>query len=261
MNFIKDFKNVFQQPLRLILIAVSGAFLFYFNFSSGNFWWVMSNILPLILIIGSAIILQLKEKTLAAHGVLFFSGYINSFSAFFRNLLSYNFTAKSMVKFGPLVGSFVFMVIGIYLLLMLLSYFLSKDYEIENKRSSVWISALIAFIYFYVGFGFNTAFFKLISPIIALMFGYEFFAVVLLLAGVIDIPFDIIDAIYSKFIKFYNISTFVLWALGFYFIVTAILALVKMGKNPFGAPLTEDEETVQQITHEKSEDSEDSEEI
>lgn len=261
MKFVKDFKNNIKQPLSLILIIISSTYLFYYNFPTGNFWRMMITIMPMLLVIASAILLQFKDKTLAAHGVLFFSGYLNGVMVFGRRLLSYNFAFKSMVPFGTLVESFFFMIISLYLLIVIVSYVLNKDYTLECKKSEVRMSILIAFLYFFIRDGFSLALLKIISPVIALMFGYEFISVLLLLAGVIEIPFDIIDDIYSKIIKFNTIHDFVFWAFGLYLLVTAVLALIKMLDNPFNEVKVEKvksietkEEDVQEEEEEETED-------
>jgi hypothetical protein len=186
---------------------------------------------PVALVVFAVIALEYKGKSFAAHSILLIVGYLNAATAFINLITSFDFQSMSFTAVTPFFEALIAFIIFVYLVLTLLSHFLTGNIGAKYEKSPVWTAALIAFLFFLFRSGFNTALMKLIPPIIALVFGAPFYAVVLLLAGVIDIPFMVINFIAIGIIGSRPISFFLFAAFGLYLIYGAITTLIKMTKK------------------------------
>lgn len=231
MSFIKNFKDSIPSTIRFIIITLMSLVFAMYAYPGGNFWFIMQVMAPVALIVFAVIRLEYKGKTFAAHSILLTVGFLNAATTFFNLITSFDFQSMSFSRTTPFFEALIAFVIFIYLVLMLLSHVLTGNIGAKYKKSPVWTAALIAFLFFLLRSGFNTALMKLIPPIIALVFGAPFYAVVLLLAGVIDIPFMVINFIYIGIIGSRPISFFLFAAFGFYLIYGAITTLIKMKKE------------------------------
>ena len=231
MSFIKNFKDLVPSTIRLIVITILSLLFAIFSYPGGNFWLIMQVMAPVALIVFAVIGLEYKGKSFAAHSILLIAGYLNAATAFINLITSFDFQSMSFAVGTPFIKALIAFIIFVYLVLMLLSHMLTGNIGAKYEKSPIWMSALIAFLFFLLRSGFNVALMKLIPPIIALVFGAPFFAVVLLLAGVIDIPFMIINFIVIGNIGSRPISFFLFAAFGLYLIYGAVTTLIKMMKK------------------------------
>lgn len=231
MSFIKGFKDLVPSTIRLIVITVLSLLFAVFSYPGGSFWLIMQVMTPVALVVYAVIGLEYKGKSFAAHAILLCAGFLNAGTTFINLITSFDFQSMSFTGVTPFFEALIAFVIFLYLIITLLSHFLSGNIGAKYEKSPVWTAALIAFLFFLLRSGFNTALLKLIPPILALIFGSPFYAVVLLLAGVIDIPFMVINFIAIGIIGSRPISFFLFAAFGLYLIYGAITTLIKMTKK------------------------------
>ena len=231
MSFIKNFKDLVPNTIRLIIITLISLLFAFFAYPGGSFWLILQVMAPALLIVFAVIGLEYKGKTFAAHSIILFAGFLNGATAFINLITSFDFQSMSFTGGTPFFEALISFIIFAYLVLTLLSHVLSGNIGAKYEKSPVWTAALIAFLFFLLRSGFNTALMKLIPPIIAMVFGAPFFAVVLLLAGVIDIPFMVINFIAIGIIGSRPISFFLFAAFGLYLIYGAVKTLIQMTKK------------------------------
>lgn len=226
MNWLKNFKNVFTPIVTTIIVIAITLYTLTQNVGGANIFERLESIVPVVLVIIAVIGMQLAKQSLAAHLILLFTSYLQSGRALFLAITSFDFQSFS---FGvewtiPLV---INAIIFIYLLLYVLSFVVDNKAKFKLESGPVVVSAIIAFIFFFFRDGFSVAVLKIVPALIALMFGSELFAIVLLLAGVIDVPFDFISKIIDGILFDQTIGYFIFTAFAFYLIYGAIVGITK----------------------------------
>lgn len=230
MKFIRGFKNLFSDSLKTVLIVAIVVFTLVNAFGNiGDLMPFLASFVPLVLILISAVGLQLKGKILAAHLILILTVFLGAGRTFIYAITSFDFETLSFTA-NFSVEMILAFVIFVYLFLVVTSYLLVGKTGAHLGKSPVLISATIAFIYFFFRDGFSVAVLKILPPLVALMFGSDFFAILLLLAGVADVPFLLLDHIFIGTILQQPVSYFLFTAFGLYLIYGAITALLKHPK-------------------------------
>ena len=226
MNWIKNFKNLFAPIVTTIIVIAITIYTLSQNIGGSNIFERLESVFPVILVIIAVIGMQLAKQSLAAHLILLFTVYLQSGTALINAITSFDFQSFS---FGvtwtiPLI---INAVIFVYLLLYVLSFVFDNKAKFKLESGPVVISAIIAFVFFFLRDGFSVAVLKIVPAIIALMFGSELFAIVLLLAGVIDVPFDLIAKIIDGIILEQTLGYFLFTAFAFYLIYGAIKGIIQ----------------------------------
>ncbi len=230
INGIKNFKTALSKQLTTILVVVIALFAIYFTVNTGSGIWVfLASLFPILLVASAAIGLQLTDRSLAAHLVLFLTAYLFVGTNFIGVLFSSNFTNFVLPTFT--LNMIVGFVIFVYLLIYILSYVLDGKVGMKYSKTPVVTSAIIAFTYFFIRSGFSVAVLKIVPPVVALLFGADLFAIMLLLAGVADVPFTLLDKIFVTGIASEPISYFIFAAFGLYLAFGASTALIKSLKK------------------------------
>jgi len=223
---IKNFKNVMNNQLTTVLVVVIAAFAVYTNVNTNSgIWLLLASLAPILLVAIAAIGLQLSGKSLAAHLVLFLTAYLFVGTTFIATLFSSNFTNFVLPTFTlELIVGFV---IFIYLLIYILSYLLDGKTGMKLGKTPVITAAIIAFSYFFIRSGFSVAVLKIAPPVVALLFGADLFALMLLLAGVADVPFILLDKIFLSGFANQPLSYFIFAAFGIYLAYGASTGIIK----------------------------------
>jgi len=230
MKFIRGFKNLFSDSLKTLLIVAIAVFVLINAIGNiGDLALFLASFVPLVLILISAVGLQLKGKILAAHLVLILTVFLGAGRTFIYAITSFDFDSFSFTA-NFSIEMIIAFIIFIYLFLVVTSYLLVGNTGAHLGKSPVLISATIAFVYFFFRDGFSVAVLKILPPLVALMFGGDIFAIILLLAGVADVPFLLINHILIGTILQQPISYFLFTAFGLYLIYGAIMALLKHPK-------------------------------
>jgi len=230
MKFIKGFKNLFSDAVYTILIVAIAVFSLISAFgSNADLMPFLAAFVPLVLVLASAVGLQLMGKTLAAHLVLILTVFLGAGRTFIYAVTSFDFDSMSFTANFSIEMMLAF-VIFVYLFLVVASHLLVGKTGAHLGKSPVLVSATIAFLYFFFRDGFSVAVLKILPPLVALMFGSDFFAIVLLLAGVADVPFVLINHILLATILQQPIGYFLFTAFGLYLAYGAIMALLKHSK-------------------------------
>ncbi|MBN2300541.1 MAG: hypothetical protein JXC31_05075 [Acholeplasmataceae bacterium] len=229
INSIKKFRDQFDDSMmKVIVVFVSLIAIFYTVSTGSTIWNLFKTLFPVLLVALAAIGLQYKGKSLAAHLVLIMTYYLGAARTMLNALTSFNFASMSFGS-GFSIEMIVGFIIFVYLLIYILSFVFNNDTKSEFKKSAVVTSAIIAFTYFFLRSGFNVAVLKLIPPIIALYFGMDLFAIILLLAGVADVPFELLNRIFTQTstLSSQPISYYIFTAFGLYLAYGATTGIIK----------------------------------
>lgn len=230
MNFLKNFKTLFSETITLLIIGIIVLYVLVTNLGGpDNIWLYLAGLIPLVLVLFAVIGLQLSKKSMAAHLVLLIALFLGAGRALLLALTSFDFSSFSFSATFTLelvINSIIF----VYLVLVVLSGLLTNEFKGGLGSSPVVMSAVIAFIFFFFRDGFSGAVLKILPPVVALMFGSPFFAIVLLLAGVADVPFRFLDVVFNGDLLASPISYFLFTAFAFYLIFGAVVGLLKYKK-------------------------------
>ena len=230
MNFFKNFKNLFSETITTLIIGVIAVYVLVTNLGGpDNIWLFLAGLVPLVLVLFAVLGLQLSKKSMAAHLVLLLTLFLGAGRAFLLALTSFDFSSFSFSTTFTLeliINSIIF----VYLVLVVISGLLSNDFKGGLGTSPVVMSALIAFIFFFFRDGFSGAVLKILPAVVALMFASPYFAIVLLLAGVADVPFRFLDVLFNGDLFASPISYFLFTAFAFYLIYGALVGLLKYKK-------------------------------
>ena len=225
ISFIKKFRHKISVQFGQIIVLILSLVALYVSYSSLDVLPLLSGFVPLVMVLIVVIGFAFQKKLLPAHLILIFTVYREAGNGFINALASFDFDSMSFATTITLNMVLSFLVF-IYLFIYVLSYLLDGKFDGKLGKSEVITSAVIAFIFFYFRSGFSVAVLKILPPVIALMFGSEFFAILLLLAGVIDVPFTFIDYIVSGTLFEQPISFFIFSLFAFYLIYGALKALL-----------------------------------
>lgn len=226
MHFIKRFKNMFSHPVTTIIVILLTIYTLYMNIGGQNIFDRLASLLPVLLVAIAIIGLQLKKQSLASHLILLFTSFLQSGKSFIDTLLSFSLSDFSFSMPWTL-ELIIQAIIFIYLLLYVLSFVLDGKSKFRLDSSPVLTSAMIAFIFFFFRDGFNGAVLKIVPAMIALMFGSELFAIVLLLAGVIDVPFNALSKLIENTLFDQSLSYYLFAAFAIYLMIGAIKGIIK----------------------------------
>jgi len=226
ISLIKKFRHKISLQLGQVIILILSLVALYISYSRLDVLPLLSGFVPLVMVLIAVIGFALQKKLLPSHLILLLAVYREAGNGFINALASFNFDSMSFgvtITLNMVLSFLVF----IYLFIYVLSYLLDGKFDGKLGKSEVITSAVIAFLFFYFRSGFSVAVLKILPPVIALMFGSEFFAILLLLAGVIDVPFTFIDHIVSGTLLEQPISFFIFSLFAFYLIFGAVKALLK----------------------------------
>lgn len=230
MNSIKNLKNLISGFVRLLIIVLISGLIVGTHLGGQNIWLQLAFLAPILLVAISAIGLELKKLSLASHLVLLITSFLSAGRQFVLAVTSFNFSTFSFDMTFSL-ELIINLIIFVYLALMILSFILSKEGKFNLASSDVLTAAMIAFVFFFFRDGFSGAVLKILPPLIALGFGSKLFAVVLLLAGVIDVPFRFLDILFNGNLLDQPLSYFLFTAIAIYLIIGAVKATLKYLKS------------------------------
>lgn len=225
MNWIRQFRNKVSTQVGQMIILILSLVALYVSYQDVDVLPLLSGFVPLVMILVVVLGFTFQKKLLPAHVILLLTVYRETGNGFINALASFDFDSMSFgitITLNMVLSFIVF----VYLLLYVLSYLLDGKFDGKLGKSEVITSAVIAFIFFYFRSGFSEAVLKILPPVIALMFGSEFFAILLLLAGVIDVPFTFIDHLLAGTLSEQPISFFIFSLFAFYLIFGAVKALL-----------------------------------
>ncbi len=199
--FIKRFKTYFTPSVNLIIVVLIGLMEIVFRASGTRQILVFLGIfIPLIMVAGTAVWLQYKDKTLAAHLVLLFSLYLGYGGRMIRGILSYHVqleTFTTTFDANLIIGFVIF----VYLVLHILSLLLTEKVTLRYQDTPVWGIMLLVFVHQYLVLtNPANAIVNLLPALLALVIGASpLAAITLSLALVINIPFGVLTTLFGGF--------------------------------------------------------------
>jgi hypothetical protein len=226
MNSIKNLANTVSRTIRVLILVLLIVYVVINNIGSyGNVLLAFEALAPLALIVTGILFLELKDKEFAAHTALLVGFFLSAGTNFINSLLSFRFSPFGFAN-PPTFDSFVEIFGFIYLLLMAISLYFTFKSTTKNKRKDLVITAIIAFIFFYLRSGLFIAISKLLLPVISLLFGLPLATILFLAAGVIDVPFDFLDTILNTNLLSIELSYYLFTAFAFYLIFGAVKGIL-----------------------------------
>lgn len=249
-SFLDAFRNLTKGVVALALVAVLSVMALYQAFdqlldannaigqmtggaAKLTIWIWLSVLVPLILILAGAVVSQLRGKTLAASLILLVGVYVTKGYELFHDLLDFDSATKITVM--GVIGFLAF----VYLALQSIAN-LDEANDLSNHLfGKVGASVLIALTFFYFRDGAVPAIITVLPAILALAAGSNVGAIFVLVAGVANIPFNVIEGfdpsagsavvIPGQVVKFadYSVLNWLFLAAGLHILVTGVLALVK----------------------------------
>ena len=225
IQFIKNFRKKISTQAAQIVLVVLSLLALYVSYSQLDVLPLLSGFVPLVMVLIVVLGFGFQGKLLPAHLILLLAVYRESGSGFINAISSFDFDSMAFnikLTFNMVLSFIIF----VYLFLYVLSYLLDGQLKGKIGKSDVVASAVIAFLFFYFRSGFSEAVLKILPPVIALMFGSEFFAILLLLAGVVDVPFTFVNHLINNTLLEQPISYFLFTLFGFYLIYGALKALI-----------------------------------
>ncbi|TVP86898.1 MAG: hypothetical protein EA375_00110 [Acholeplasmataceae bacterium] len=199
--FIKRFKTYFTPSVNLIIVVLIGLMEIVFRASGTRQILVFLGVfIPLIMVAGTAVWLQYKDKTLAAHLVLLFSLYLGYGGRMIRGILSYHVqleTFTTTFDANLIIGFVIF----VYLVLHILSLLLTEKVTLRYQDTPVWGIMLLVFVHQYLVLtNPANAIVNLLPALLALVIGASpLAAITLSLALVINIPFGVLTTLFGGF--------------------------------------------------------------
>ncbi len=218
LSFVKNFKTLVPEVVQLVLVIVIAVYTLAFKVAyAGGFFNIITILLPLILITGSAVWLVLYKKNLAGHAILLLGLYINGLTIFINALFRLQFSPFSYNP-GFTPQMFVDLVIFAYLALIVTSYVLEGGITTKPLKGKTFVAGVLLFLFVWIFQNFYTAISLLALPLIALWIGLEFPALLLMLSVVIDEPFRFINDAINKTLGWRNL-TYYLYIIGAIFFI------------------------------------------
>lgn len=228
-KWLKSFNRMFTGPLGLVIVVGLSVYALISSYGNARLFLMLAGLVPLVLVLIAAIGLALKNLHVAAFLVLLIAVFRDAGRQFIYAITSFDFSSMS---FSTPIGLEMVLqfLIFIFLFLFLVSCFMDGKLRTKMGKSEVYTSMLIAFIFFFFRSGLEVAFMKILPPFVAIVFGSPLFAIVLLLAGVAEVPFLFIDKILENTLTAQPISYFIFTAFAFYLIYGAIKGIISHRK-------------------------------
>ena len=200
LSFVRKFKTLVPDVVQLVLVIVIAVYALAFRVNyTGGFFNIISVLLPLLLITGSAVLLVIYKKYLAGHAILLLGLFINGLTAFINAAFALQFSPFSYNPgFTPQI--FVNLVIFAYLAVMVVSYVLAGGITTKPLKGKTFLAGVLLFLFVWVFNGFYSAVIVLALPLISLLIGLEFPALLLMLSVVIEEPFNFINDAIIKYL-------------------------------------------------------------
>jgi len=226
---LKSFNRLFTNQLGLFILIFLSAYALIEGYREARLFILLAGLVPLLLVLIAVIGLALKNLHVAAFLVLFIAVYRDAGRSFIYAITSFDFSSMSFAtEIG--ISMIIYFLIFVFLLLFMISCFLDGKFKTKMGKSEVYTAILIAFLFFFIRSGAEVAVFKVLPPLVAILFGSPLFAIVLLLAGVAEVPFLFIDKILEGTLASQPLSYFIFTAFAFYLIFGAVKGIMSHSK-------------------------------
>jgi hypothetical protein len=226
MNFIKGLSSKINELARLIIFLIIVGYVVFSIFGNyGTILPTLEAVVPLAIILTGIVYLQFMKKEFAAHFALFVGFFLAVGTNFINSLLSLRFKPFGFAI--PLNGeSFIQIVAFLYLLLMIISLFLTLKPKAKVTRKDLLFTGIMVGVFFYLRGGIYLSIAKLLLPAISLLFGLPLATILFLLAGVADVPFDFLFRILNQNVLSIPISYYLFSFFAFYLIYGAVKGII-----------------------------------
>ncbi|MFA7106831.1 MAG: hypothetical protein WC154_05970 [Candidatus Izemoplasmatales bacterium] len=187
---------------------------------------MLRELLPALLIVIAVVVLVARKKLFAGHTVLFITAYMNPGKAAIMTLLGFNFQTMEFNN-EIVLSTVIYAVIFIYMILMILSYLLNDSLSNSNHKGKVVALILASLIFINFANNIGISFFFALALFASLAFGAQVSSLLIVLAILIDLPFQIIDYIMNSSLLDQSLGYFIFSFIGLVLIFVNIKYLFK----------------------------------
>lgn len=209
---IKKFNKVIPHFLQVVILVVLVVYYLYNNLNlNDEIFDMLRRFLPALFTMGAVLYLLSKKKMFASHIVLFLIAYLRPGTNALSDVLSFDFSNMQM-NVTINLQTIIYLLIFIYLILIILSYLLNNQVASSSKhKGKTIILVFLSLILVYLANGINVGLLLLITPFISIAFGTQIASLLLILAVLIDIPFQLIihimeNSLFDQTLGFYVFS-------------------------------------------------------
>ena len=225
---IKKFNRIIPNFLQVIILVVLAVYYLYQRLNLDLSIFNMLRIfLPALFSMGAVLYLLSRKKLFASHLILFIIAYLYPGAKALNDVLSFNFDSMQMSVTIHL-STIVYLLIFLYFIFILISYLLNNSMSGSTHQGKVIIIVFASLILFYLAGGFSIGLLMMLVPIISLAFGTQIASLLLVLAILIDIPFQVVEWIMNHRLFDQTLGYYVVVFIGLVLIFFDIKYLFKL---------------------------------
>lgn len=231
IGFIKGFKSLIPLQIQRVILAAIGVFILIFELdgNTDDFLILLMILLPIVLILATVALLEMKNFHLGALLVLLIAVFSDDIQVFISALGSYDFFFKDFDDITPkMILGFV---VAVYLLLLILSYMLTEKITLKFDIKSLFFPIFIASVWMYMCYGFNTALPMFLTAMIAFGLGCTMGGLFILLAMPIVQPLVILNFIVNDAAKLLSIFDWLIGIAAIYVVYLLVINIIPLFKK------------------------------
>ncbi len=231
-TFVKSLSQKIGEQVQLVILAVLSVVAIYIAVgSSSGVLDVISDLLPILLVLSAVWLLFIKKKILASYVVLLLLVFSNGINIFINWLFSYHFFLERFSYTFSI--NTIFLLVGcIYLMVMIASLLMTEGIKLEIKKLDMVLLLLLFGLYVYINNSFTSLIFVGIYLFFALNAGEKLAALALMLSGIIATPFIIFQRFVDNAAKMTTIHMWLTDAFALFLIYFVIMhAIPLFGKK------------------------------
>lgn len=231
VGFIKGFKNLIPLQIQRVILAAIGVFILIFELdgNTDDFLMLLMILLPIVLILATVALLEMRNFHLGALLVLLIAVFIDDIQTFISALGSYDFFFEQFddITLRMILG----FIVAVYLLLLILSYLLTEKVTLKFDIKALFFPIFIACLWMYMCYGFSTALPMFITAMIAFGFGCTLGGLFILLAMPIIQPLMILNFIVNDAAELLSIYDWIIGAAAVYVAYLLIINIIPLFKQ------------------------------
>ena len=195
---MKKFSQLIPNFIQVIILVVLSVYYLYQRLNLNLAVFDMLRIfLPALFSISAVLYLLSRKKMFASHLVLFITAFLYPGTKALKDVLSFDFGSMEM-SVTITLSMILYVIIFIYFVLMILSYLLNHSVSSSTHHGKVVIIVFLSLVLLYLFDGISVGFLLFLTPLISIAFGHQIASLLLVLAILIDIPFQVIEWIMAN---------------------------------------------------------------
>ncbi|MFA7075721.1 MAG: hypothetical protein WC152_03520 [Candidatus Izemoplasmatales bacterium] len=206
---IKKMSRKIPNFVQLFILFMLAFYYLYQHVSfNKSIFDMLRELLPVLLVVIAVIVLGSKKKMFVSHTILFIAAYLSPGKNAIMTLLGFNFQTMQFNN-SIVLSTIIFAAIFIYMILMIISYLLNDNLSNSNHRGKVVALILISLIFVNLIDNINVGFYFAIALFASVAFGTQVSSLLIVLAILIDLPFQITEYIIDKSLFEHSLGYFI----------------------------------------------------